>query len=421
MAERLVNVDRDTPMLLPPDLREWVAENELAHLILEAVELCDLRGAQLNVRGSGSEQYPPSMMMALLIYAYATGVFSSRRIERASYDSVAMRYLCANHHPDHDTIAKFRRENEALFRSCFGQVLLLAREAGVLRVGAVSLDGTRIAGAGSGLAVRSLEQIEAELNAIGQEFLQRAEAADASDGDAEGTQLPEALREKKKRQEKLLAAKAAIEARRREARESGRQDQPRSGHRSRYASVSEPETRSLRRGRAAGVQGYNAQVAVDAGKSGLIVGAHLSDATNDAHQLEPGVKAIAPEAGQPCVVLVDKGYDNTEQIARVEKNKALLVLCPPQRRPNAQALNPHRHGRRQWMWQRRRLMEQRFMCSPLRRLYQRRLASAEGAVARIKAHLGFRRFQVWGKKAATTEWMLVCLAHNCRVLAAAKP
>jgi transposase len=130
MAERLVNIDRQTPMLLPPDLREWVAENDLAHLVLEAVELCDMGGAQLNVRGSGSEQYPPSMMMALLIYAYCTGLFSSRRIERATYDSVALRYLCANHHPDHDTIAKFRRENEALFRKSFGQVLLMAREAG---------------------------------------------------------------------------------------------------------------------------------------------------------------------------------------------------------------------------------------------------------------------------------------------------
>src|ERR1700720_92261 len=212
MAERLVNVDRETPMFLPPDLREWVADNEVAHLILEAVELCDMRGAQLNVRGSGSEQYPPSMMMALLIYAYATGVFSSRRIERASYDSVAVRYLCANHHPDYDTIAKFRRENQALFRSCFGQVLLLALEAGVLRVGALSLDGTRIAGAGARSAVRSLEQIERELEALGQELLHKAEASDATDWDGEGTQLPEGLRDREQRKEKLLAAKGVIEA-----------------------------------------------------------------------------------------------------------------------------------------------------------------------------------------------------------------
>jgi len=102
-----------------------------------------MRGTQLNARGSGSAQYPPSMMMALLIYAYCTGLFSSRRIAGATYDSVALRYLCANHHPDHDTIAKFRPENEALFRESFGQILLMAREAGLLRLGAVCIDGTR--------------------------------------------------------------------------------------------------------------------------------------------------------------------------------------------------------------------------------------------------------------------------------------
>lgn len=420
MAERLVNVDRQTPMLLPPDLREWVADNELAHLILEAVELCDMSGARLNVRGSGSEQYPPSMMMALLIYAYATGLFSSRRIERASYESVALRYLCANHHPDHDTIAKFRRENEALFRSCFGQVLLLAREAGVLHVGAVSIDGTRMAGAGSRWAVRSLEEIERELEGLGQELLQKAEAADATDWDGEGTQLPEGLRDREQRKKKLLAAKAVIEARRQAARESGRRDQSGSGHRTQSASITEPETRRLRGGSGPSVQGYNAQAVIDAGPSGLIVGAHLSDAPNDAHQLQPGVEALAPEAGPPVAVLVDKGYDNTQQIARVQADKGLLVLCRPQRRPNALVVNANRHGHRRWKWQQRRLMEQRFLCPLLQRLYRRRRASAEGAFARIKSHLGFRRFQVWGKSAATSEWMLVCLAHNCRILATAK-
>jgi transposase len=420
MALRLVNVDRQTPMLLPPDLREWVADNELAHLVLEAVELCDTERARLNVRGSGNEQYPPSMMIALLIYCYATGLFSSRRIERATYESVAVRYLCANHHPDHNTIATFRRENEALFRSCFGRVLLMAREAGLLRLGAVSIDGTRMAGAGSARAVRNLEEIERELEALGGELLQKAEAADASDCDGQGTQLPDCLRDPAERKKKLLAAKAMIEARRRGAREAGRRDQARSACRTKSSSITEPETRCLRRGKGPSVQGYNVQAAMDAGRSGLIVGAHLSDAPNDTHQLKAAVEALAPEAGRPAVVLADKGYDNTEQIARVEAEHSVLVLCRPQRRPNALALNPSRRGRAQWKWQQRRLMEQRF-CSPvLRKLYRRRQPTAEAVFARIKSHLGFRRFRVWGKSAATSEWVLVCLAHNCRILAAAK-
>jgi transposase len=420
MAEGLVNIDRQTPMLLPPDLREWVAENDLAHLVLEAVELCDMRGAQLNVRGSGSEQYPPSMMMALLIYAYCRGLFSWRRIERATYDSVALRYLCANPHPDHDTIAKFRRENEALFRESFGQVLLMAREAGLLGLGAVCMDGTRMAGAGSAKAVRTLEQIEQELEALCGELLEKAEAADASDSDAEGTQLPEELRDGVQRKKKLLAAKATIEARRQAARQARRRDQAGSDCRTRIASVSEPETRRLRRGKGPAVQGYNAQAAIDAGKSGLIVGVHLSDAPTDYHQLRPGLKAVAQEAGEPVVVLADKGYDNTEQIAQIEAEKKVLVLCWLQKRVNALSEHAQRRGRPKWKWNRRRLMEQRLASPLLCRLYCRRQPCAEGAFARIKNHLGFKRFRMWGKRAATAEWVLVCLAHNCRLLAAAK-
>ena len=120
MATRFVNIDRQTPMLLPPDLKEWVADNDLAKFILEAVEVTDTASAALNVRGSGSEQYPPAMMLALLIYCYATGTFSSRRIERATFDSVAVRYLCANTHPDHDTIASL---SAATMRRFCGAVL----------------------------------------------------------------------------------------------------------------------------------------------------------------------------------------------------------------------------------------------------------------------------------------------------------
>lgn len=419
MAERYVNVDRETPMLLPPDLRDWVAENDLARLILEAVELCETGAARVNVRGTGSAQYPPSLMLALLIYCYAGGVFSSRRIERASYESVAVRYLCANHHPDHDTIAKFRRENEALFRECFTQVLLLAREAGVLRVGAVSLDGTRLAGAGSARAVRKLADLERELEGLGGELLAKAEAADHEDLDAGGMQLPEELCDGGKRKAKLRAAKAVIEARREAARAAGARDRPGSARRTETASVSEPESRRLQRGSGPPVQGYNAQAVVDAGRSGLIVGAQLSAAPNDLKELEAGLDAVAPGvADELFAVLLDKGYDNTEQIARVERERGLLVLCPPQRRPAGRENNPRRRGRPQWKWEERRKMEQRLACPLLRALYRRRAPSAEGAFARIKTHLGFRRFQVWGKKAATAEWMLVCLAHNLRLLAA---
>jgi hypothetical protein len=356
------------------------------------------------------------MMLALLIYAYATGVFSSRRIERGTYESVAMRYLCANHHPDHDTIAKFRVENAKLFERCFGQVLMLAREAGVLRVGAVSVDGTRIAGAGSAKSVRRLEEIERELQDLGRELLKKAEAVDAQDEDGGGTQLPVELSNREQRRRKLLAAKAAIMARRQEAQDAGRRGGPGSGRESKSASVSEPQSRCLGRP-SSKVQGYNAQAVIDAGKSGLIVGARLSDATNDYNELGATLQSLSPEAGQAFAVIADKGYDRTEQITEAQRKHALLVLCPPQYRPNAKENNPNRKGHRRWVWQQRRIMERRFECPLLRGLYRRRQPTAESVFARIKTHLGFRRFHVWGKEAAASEWMLVCLAHNCRMLA----
>ena len=128
MAARFKNIDRHTPMLLPPDLREWVAEDDLVHFIIEAVERLPLSAFAVNHKGCGDEQFPPHLMLALLIYCYANGLFGSRRIERATYRDVAVRYLCAGEHPDHDTICTFRRNNLEAVASAFVDVLELARE-----------------------------------------------------------------------------------------------------------------------------------------------------------------------------------------------------------------------------------------------------------------------------------------------------
>jgi transposase len=424
MAQRLVNVDRETPMLLPPDLRDWVAGNELARLILEAVEMSDTRGAAINHGGTGSEQYPPTMMLALLIYCYASSTFSSRRIERATYESVAVRYLCGNHHPDHDTIAHFRRQNGALFKRCFAAVVELAREAGVLKLAAISIDGTRMAGAGSRRSVHSLEQIEAELRELesrGAILLEQAEAADQSDRDAGGTQLPEGLADPGQRREKLLAAKARIEERRRQAAEAGREDGPRSGRRTSKASVSEPESRLMRSNQGSSVQGYNAQVAADAGRSGLIVGEFLSDEPTDYGLAEAGVSCVVPEAGRPKVALVDKGYENSELFARTEKSHRLMVLCPLRERPNTREGSGHRRGQRQRIFELREKMKARLAQPALKELYARRRVTVEPVFARIKRHMGFTRLRCWGHRAASAEWTLVCLAHNLRMLTGKLP
>lgn len=418
MAERFVNIDRQTPMLLPPDLRDWVPADHLARLIIDACEMCDLTDARVNVRGTGSAQYPPSLMLGLLIYCYANGLFASRRIEQASYDNVAVRFICADHHPDHSSIASFRRENQKLFDRCFGHVLLVAQEAGLLRVGTISLDGSRLAGAGSRRAVRTLEQIEAELQALGGQLRAQAEQLDlVDDASASSGQLPPELADAGRRRAQLLAAKERIEARRQAARDAGRRDGPQSGQRTSAASVSEPESRTLRRGPGGDVvQGYNVQVAVDAGDSGLIVAHHLSDEPTDSSQLLPTLEALAPEIARPEVVLVDKGYDHAEHIAQAEVEQEVTVLCPPQVRCNEQP-GRARRGREKRVYQLRQAMKERLAQPHWAALYARRKATVETVFARIKANLGFRRFRCWGRRAAAAEWALVCLAHNLRLLA----
>src|SRR5580692_2036280 len=166
MSTRFVNIDRTTPMLLPPDLREWVQRDDLVHFLVDALLLLDVSVAAVNVRGTGSEQYPPGMMLGLLIYCYANGLFSSRQIERATYQHLSVRYLAANTHPDHDTIAKFRRENAALIQSSFVQLLQLAQRAGLLKMGIVALDGTKLEANASKRKTLSAAQIVEQLHQL---------------------------------------------------------------------------------------------------------------------------------------------------------------------------------------------------------------------------------------------------------------
>ncbi len=217
MPARFVNIDHDTPLLLPPDLRDWVPEGHLVHFIMDAVRLLDLSQARGNERGSGSEQYPPSMMLGLLIYSYLTGTFRSRQIEQNTHGPVAVRLLCADHHPDHDSICTFRRENRELLASSFHQVLEVAAQLRVLRVGDVTLavDGTKI------LANASKHSAVSHGHAVGQmqllaeqiaELLQKADTADSTPLE-DGLTVPQEVARWEDRLEKLRQATAQIQAR----------------------------------------------------------------------------------------------------------------------------------------------------------------------------------------------------------------
>ena len=177
-------VDRETGFLMPPSVEEWLPEKHLARFVVEVIASLDLRAMIGRYRGCGEASYHPTLLLGLLVYGYATGVFSSRKLERATYDSVAFRFVAANQHPDHDTIAAFRRRFLKEIETLFVQVLMLAREMGVLKIGTVALDGTKIhanASRHSALSYEHAGKIEAQLQAEVAELMAKAEAADQAD------------------------------------------------------------------------------------------------------------------------------------------------------------------------------------------------------------------------------------------------
>lgn len=214
---KFINIDRDTELLLPPSLRDWVPADHLVHFVMDAIDLIDVSEAEVNERGTGSAQYPPRLLLGVLVYGYATGIFSSRQTERASHENVAVRLLCADTHPDHDTLCTFRRKNAALLHGAFAQVLELAAGCGVLRLGGVTvaIDGTKVLANASkhsavsyGYAQKSLQNLDEEIALL----LAKAEQADAVPLQ-DGLSIPDEVVRGKERKARLLQAKAGMEAR----------------------------------------------------------------------------------------------------------------------------------------------------------------------------------------------------------------
>src|SRR6204780_3901837 len=211
-------INRNMDFLMPPSVDEWLPQRHLARFVVEVIEGLDLRAMSGSYRGSGSASYHPALLLGILVYGYATGVFSSRKLERATYDSVAFRFIAANEHPDHDTIAAFRRRFLKEIEALFVQVLLLAREMGLIKLGTVALDGTKIhanASRHSALSYEHAGKIEAQLKAEVADLMARAEATDRANV-PDGLSVPAELARREDRLRVLAEARAKIERRTRE-------------------------------------------------------------------------------------------------------------------------------------------------------------------------------------------------------------
>ena len=445
---RYVNIDRDTPLLLPPDLRDWVPADHLVHFVLDAVEAIDTSSAPVNARGTGSEQYPPALLLGLLVYSYATGMFSSRQIERASYENVAVRLLCADTHPDHDTLCTFRRHNGPLLTRAFEQILELSARCGVLKVGqiTVAIDGTKIlanaskhAAVSHGHAEKTLRTLDLEIA----ELLAKADQADATPLQ-DGLTLPDEIQRRQERKAQLQRAKAEMEARAyarfqaeqieheaklaRRAEAAAATGKPPRGRAPQapqpapqptdQVNFTDPDSRIMKT-KDGFQQAYNAQAGVETA-SRLIVGPRVSQAANDKRELVPDAAAVRSHVSAETL-LIDSGFVSEAAVTAVEKAApGLTIIAATQREP---------HGRTVAQLEKRpdppapppeapfaERLRHRTGTAAGRALYKLRQQTVEPVFGIIKEVLGFRRFCLRGLAKVTLEWELVCLAYNLKRL-----
>ena len=447
MGPRFKNADRHTPLLLPPDLRDWVAEDDLVHFVIQAVERLPLATFAVNPKGCGDEQYSPHLMLALLIYCYANGIFSSRRMERATYRDVAVRYLTADTHPDHDTICTFRRHNLEAIATAFVAVLELAQELKRLKLGPVSLDGTHIRAQASKdkhVTYERAQQLRTQLRQDVQELLQQAERADQRDDEPQALPAEIARREtllqkmdeacarlEQRAQERAAVERAEYERKvaarqQREGSAKGQEPQPPKGtlEPDQPINLTDPDARLMRKSqRASYTQSYNAQAVVDAGGSQLIVGQRVSNCASDVGQLEPDLASIPAVLGPPTAALADCGYANKAVFQHLAQACPDLELYVSVHREDAHAERRYDYRPPDRIQPPKTLqdpvllaMAEKLKTPEGKRIYRQRACTVEPVFGVIKAVLGFRQFLLRGLQKVSGEWNLVCLAYNLKRL-----
>lgn len=445
MADNFVSYDRDTLFLLPPSLQDWLPEKHLARFVVELVSRLDLRAVRDSYTGCGSAAYHPEMLTALLFYAYATGTRASRKIETATYDSVAFRYIAANSHPDHDTIAAFRRRFLPHLQAAFNQILLVAKELDCLNVGRVSLDGTKIKASASkhrAMSLQGAERLEARLRREVARMFELAEEADRAD-EAAQTEV-DFPKELERREDRLRAIDEAKERIR--AREAQRQAQEQAEHEEALADrerIEQTNGKKLKsrppKGPKKGVrpqaqlnltdadsrimpshegfvQGYNAQAAVDT-DSMLIVAADLSQKPTDRRLLKPMLRTLETLAvGKPEAILADAGYFSELNVELCAQG-GFTPYIPPKR-------DKHHWGLRRWKNPKDpgphasalAKMLHRLRTAEGREIYALRKCTVEPVFGTLKRAMGFRQFLLRGHEKARGEYLLGCTGWNIKRL-----
>lgn len=436
-------INRDTAFLLPPSVDEWLPQRHLARYVVEVVDQLDLSEMVKAYRGSGSASYHPAMLLSLLIYGYATKVFSSRAIERATHDSVAFRFIAGNEHPDHDTIATFRKRFLPQIESLFVEVLTLARTMGMLKLGTVALDGTKVhanASRHSALSYGHAKKLEKQLKREVQQLLKLAEQADGADL-PDGLSIPEELARREARLAAIAEAKKQIEARAHEREQAeydaklaaraerekqtgkkprGRPPEPPSGkvEDKEQINLTDEDSRIMPVAGGGFDQCYNAQAAV-ATDSMLVVANDLTQAANDKKQVAPMVaklQALPQELGRAECLIADNGYLSEANVEHCEAAQIEPLIALGRERHHAGwrkrfAQAPKAPPASATAMQK---MAHRLKTPEGKKLYALRKQTPEPVFGIIKSAMGFRQFLLRGFDNVKGEWNLVTMSWNIR-------
>lgn len=450
MRANIRPVNREQMMLLPPSLMEWLAEDDPVHFFIEAINGLNLSWEDFNVsdHSGGEKQYDPRMMLTLLVYCYANGIFSSRKIERATWRDIGVRVITGNTHPDHDTICTFRRKNKKLFERVFVQLALVAKEAGMVKLGTVSVDGTQIkanASKGKNIKYKRAKELEEKLKADIADLMEKAEAADHESVD-DSEHLPKSLARRQKLLAKVSQAIETIEHQSadRAAKEEAKNRKNKEHNQSRKDRGNPPEGRSsidrchkpeakptdrcnttdedsrlMRKSCSAGfTQSYNAQAAVDADGSMLILSGYVTNNGNDTNELEPLITGIDPRLGKVDTALGDNGYVNVYAIERLEDDGIESLIPVTSEDGNCKRNYDFTESKepkpKRIRDKRLKQMHAKMQTKEAKQKYRKRKETVEPVFGIIKSVLGFREFLLRGLEGVNIEWDLIKIAYNLK-------
>jgi len=416
MSKRYRLYQPEQPFLLPPSLTDWLPKDHIIYLLSDLVDRLDLSAVEKSYEEElrGQPPFHPRMMVKVLIYSYCSGVFSSRRIERRVQEDVSFRVLAGNNMPDFRTICKFRKRHMKAFPGLFQQVLVMCAEAGMVKLGHVSLDGTKILANASkhkAMSYARIRQEEERLEREIEDMLAKADKLDKHEdrmyGDRIGDELPEELQDREKRLKRIQEAKEALERR--------HKDKPpddKAQH-----NFTDPDSRIMRTPDKTFEQCYNAQAVVDS-KSQVIVAQEVTQQAVDVGRLRDMVWAGIENTGiKPRKLAADAGYfsrDNLEFLRRLH----IDTYIPPDKARHNRPPGPVPRGRPPEGLSPAERMRRKLATKRGQAGYRPRKESVEAVFGQIKEAQGFRRFSLRGLAWVQAEWALVCMTHNIRKLLA---